>query len=151
MGIKRTDLTRPIDIWNLKSVKRQIFWRKMQKLKFHYFTIVHFGNSLVKIKCQIYVPKSSWNDPKSILSIKVCTITTFFKYYIEKLNFLKNWHALVPRGTIYILVASTCKGCGATWYHQWCHLFTWPADYTTAFGPVDYNRFLKTKLLDRYN
>ena len=89
MGIKRTDLTRPIDIWNLKSVKRQIFWRKMQKLKFHYFTIVYFGNSLVKIKCQIYVPKSSWNDPKSIFSIKVCTITTFFQVLHRKIKYFE--------------------------------------------------------------
>ena len=69
--------------------------KNKKKVKFHYFTIVHFSNSFVKVKCQIYVPKSSWNDPKSILSIKVCTITTFFKYYIEKSIFLKNWHALV--------------------------------------------------------
>ena len=60
MGIKRTGLTRPIDIWDLKSLKRHIIWQKMKKkLKFPYFTIVHFGNSFVKIKCQIYVPKSS--------------------------------------------------------------------------------------------
>ena len=39
MGIKRTGLTRQIDIWDLKSLKRHIIWRKMQKTKislFHY-------------------------------------------------------------------------------------------------------------------
>ena len=45
MGIKRTGLTRPIDIWDLKSLKRHIIWRKMQKTKislFHYCTFWQF-------------------------------------------------------------------------------------------------------------
>ena len=89
MGINTTGLTRPIVVWDLKSLKGTQFGEKCIKLKFHYFTIVHLVNSLVKIKCQIYVAKSSWNDPKSILSIKVCTLPTFFKYNIEKSIFFE--------------------------------------------------------------
>ena len=115
-----------MSLWVLKSLKRHMIWQKMQKLKFHYFTIVHFVNSLVKIKCQIYVPKSSWNDPKSILSIKVCTITTFFQVLHRKIKFFeKLTHPSVPiycpspfsSNSIVLGCQSWGPGFDSPWFH----------------------------------
>ena len=91
------------------------FSEKCKKLKSQYFTIVHFDNSLVKIKWQIYVPKSSWNNPKSILFIKVCTITTFFQVLHRKIKFFEK--LTHPNATPFIFVSirnehSVCtSGC----------------------------------------
>ena len=46
MGIKKNGLTRPSDIWDRKSLKRHMIWRKMQKKPknslFHYCTFSQF-------------------------------------------------------------------------------------------------------------